>query len=292
MAMQLPVPILPTGFRFQPTDEELAVNYLQRRTVGQLSPIPIIADVDIYSFNPWELPSMALLGEHEWYFFTPRDHRYPNSVRPNHSAPSGFWRAIGTDKPIQVGGVQDAPIATRKSLVFYIGRTPMEIKTTWIMHEYRLTNTRGATISSSPTGTTPYPNEWVLCKIFNNALLPDNSPPTNVARSEGHPPSPLGNPLPVGFIIENNNNMLFPIQEGQEGTFSQAHQHHQPVPAIFPNLEPPGTGNNPSLNGVAAAVADNGRLDEEDTSAYTFSDQEMEQMLMDLMDQDFFKDEE
>uniref|UniRef100_J3M774 NAC domain-containing protein n=3 Tax=Oryza brachyantha TaxID=4533 RepID=J3M774_ORYBR len=190
MTMQQVFPILPMGFRFHPTDEELVVNYLQRRAIGQMCPIPIIADVDIYNFNPWELPSVALFGEYEWYFFTLRDHKYPNSVRSSRSAASGFWKATGTDKPIQVASMQDTPIAMKKALVFYVGRPPMETKTTWIMHEYRLTNTRGPPMASYSSSSTPqYPwvtlDEWVLCKIFSKAPGPEpnsNTPPSNVTR--------------------------------------------------------------------------------------------------------------
>nr|ACJ54903.1 NAM protein [Oryza sativa Japonica Group] len=303
MAMQLSLPVLPTGFRFHPTDEELVINYLQRRATGLSCPIPIIADVEIYNFNPWELPSMALFGEHEWYFFTLRDHRYPNSVRPSRSAASGFWKATGTDKPVQVANMQSTPVAMKKALVFYVGRPPMETKTTWIMHEYRLTNTGGSTASHpSLSSSTAHPSvkldEWVLCKIFNKSPEPDNTaPPSNVvSRLQCSPPlpppaAPPGNypPLPVGATNDGGvfacaGDMLFTIQEHQEGTPSM-------LPPI-PNLEPPAaTIGNSSLNGTAAAAAaadGHGRLEEEDTSAYTFTDQEMEQMLMDLMDQDFF----
>ncbi|KAL8245253.1 hypothetical protein R6Q59_011511 [Mikania micrantha] len=42
----------------------------------------------------------ALFGEDEWYFFTPRDKKYPNGLRPNRMAGSGYWKAAGTDRPI------------------------------------------------------------------------------------------------------------------------------------------------------------------------------------------------
>ena len=48
---------LPPGFRFHPTDEELVTHYLCRRCAGLLISAPIIAEIDLYKFDPWQLPS-------------------------------------------------------------------------------------------------------------------------------------------------------------------------------------------------------------------------------------------
>lgn len=79
-------------------------------------------------------------GEDEWYFFTPRDRKYPNGVRPNRTAASGFWKATGTDKPI-LSAAGSRRIGVKKALVFYTGRPPKGVKTDWIMTEYRLPDT-------------------------------------------------------------------------------------------------------------------------------------------------------
>lgn len=86
------------------------------------------------------LTEKALFGEEEWYFFSPRDRKYPNGVRPNRAAASGFWKATGTDKPI-LTSCGSKSIGVKKALVFYIGRPPRGVKTEWIMNEYRLLNT-------------------------------------------------------------------------------------------------------------------------------------------------------
>lgn len=85
----------------------------------------------------------ALFGEKEWYFFSPRDRKYPNGARPNRAAASGYWKATGTDKTIVAslpcgGRSQENIIGVKKALVFYKGKPPKGIKTNWIMHEYRL----------------------------------------------------------------------------------------------------------------------------------------------------------
>lgn len=45
------------GFRFHPTDEELVGFYLKRKIQHKSIPIEIIKQVDIYKYDPWDLPS-------------------------------------------------------------------------------------------------------------------------------------------------------------------------------------------------------------------------------------------
>ncbi|CAH8391242.1 unnamed protein product [Eruca vesicaria subsp. sativa] len=169
-----PQPNLPPGFRFHPTDEELVVHYLKRKAASAPLPVSIIADVDLYKFDPWELPAKASFGEQEWYFFSPRDRKYPNGARPNRAATSGYWKATGTDKPV-LASDGNQKVGVKKALVFYSGKPPKGIKSDWIMHEYRL-------IDNKPNNRPPgcdYGNkknslrldDWVLCRIYkkNNA---------------------------------------------------------------------------------------------------------------------------
>ncbi|CAH8327418.1 unnamed protein product [Eruca vesicaria subsp. sativa] len=169
-----PQPNLPPGFRFHPTDEELVVHYLKRKAASAPLPVAIIAEVDLYKFDPWELPAKASFGEQEWYFFSPRDRKYPNGARPNRAATSGYWKATGTDKPVLASN-GNQKVGVKKALVFYSGKPPKGIKSDWIMHEYRL-------IDNKPNNRPPgcdFGNkknslrldDWVLCRIYkkNNA---------------------------------------------------------------------------------------------------------------------------
>ncbi|KAL2343991.1 hypothetical protein Fmac_005276 [Flemingia macrophylla] len=175
-------PKLPPGFRFHPTDEELVVHYLKRKAASAPLPVAIIADVDLYKFDPWELPSKATFGEQEWYFFSPRDRKYPNGARPNRAATSGYWKATGTDKPILTSDGHQK-VGVKKALVFYGGKPPKGVKTNWIMHEYRLTNDSFNSSSRPPPLAHDSPNkknslrldDWVLCRIYkksNSSTLP------------------------------------------------------------------------------------------------------------------------
>ncbi|CAA2967608.1 NAC domain-containing protein 2-like [Olea europaea var. sylvestris] len=150
---------LPAGFRFHPTDDELVVHYLCRKCAGQPITAPIIAEIDLYKFDPWDLPAMALYGEKEWYFFSPRDRKYPNGSRPNRAAGTGYWKATGADKPVG----KPKTLGIKKALVFYAGKAPTGVKTNWIMHEYRLANVD----RSAGKRNNLRLDDWVLCRIYN-----------------------------------------------------------------------------------------------------------------------------
>jgi hypothetical protein len=159
---------LPPGFRFHPTDEELVAHYLCARAAGRRPPVSIIAEVDLYRFDPWDLPERALFGRREWYFFTPRDRKYPNGSRPNRAAGSGYWKATGADKPVEHGG---RTAGIKKALVFYHGKPPRGVKTEWIMHEYRLAEAGGARANKSGAGTLRVSGEHLASSLLQVVLF-------------------------------------------------------------------------------------------------------------------------
>ncbi|VAH65305.1 unnamed protein product [Triticum turgidum subsp. durum] len=201
---------LPPGFRFHPTDDELVVHYLCRKVAGQPQPVPIIAEVDLYKFNPWDLPGApslpplspplpcfflssflllgsvccadlgvraerALFGSREWYFFTPRDRKYPNGSRPNRSAGTGYWKATGADKPVAPRESGGRTVGIKKALVFYSGRAPRGVKTDWIMHEYRIAEADRAPGKKGSLKVTPASSfQFALCSptiLINQSIL-------------------------------------------------------------------------------------------------------------------------
>lgn len=60
---------LPAGFRFHPTDEELVNHYLCRKCAGLPISVPIIAEIDLYKYDPWELPGTFLIIIGKWVFW-------------------------------------------------------------------------------------------------------------------------------------------------------------------------------------------------------------------------------
>lgn len=52
--------IMLPGFRFHPTDEELVGFYLKKKIQQRSLPIELIKQVDIYKYDPWDLPSKII----------------------------------------------------------------------------------------------------------------------------------------------------------------------------------------------------------------------------------------
>ncbi|KZV23257.1 protein FEZ [Dorcoceras hygrometricum] len=155
------------GFRFHPTDEELVGFYLRKKIQQKPLSIELIKQLDIYKYDPWDLPKLAATGEKEWYFYCPRDRKYRNSTRPNRVTGAGFWKATGTDRPIYSSQGSKC-IGLKKSLVFYKGRAAKGIKTDWMMHEFRLPSVSDSALSTRYVDKLNIPaNEaWAICRIF------------------------------------------------------------------------------------------------------------------------------
>ncbi|WVY90507.1 hypothetical protein V8G54_036021 [Vigna mungo] len=184
--------VLP-GFRFHPTDEELVGFYLRRKVEKKPLRIELIKQIDIYKYDPWDLPSKitflfvnyflydycidwfgflcggdwcmyeeaSSVGEKEWYFFCIRGRKYRNSIRPNRVTGSGFWKATGIDKPIYCVKEPHECIGLKKSLVYYRGSAGKGTKTDWMMHEFRLPPNEKST-----TNDIQEAEVWTLCRIF------------------------------------------------------------------------------------------------------------------------------
>ena len=153
------------GFRFHPTEEELIDFYLRRKVEGKRFSVDLIAFLDLYRYDPWQLPgspspnpvylstplcclkdrlandrllaALATIGEKQWFFYVPRDRKYRNGDRPNRVTTSGYWKATGADRVIR-SSESLRPIGLKKTLVFYYGKAPKGTRSSWIMNEYRL----------------------------------------------------------------------------------------------------------------------------------------------------------
>ncbi|KAJ1379305.1 NAC domain [Sesbania bispinosa] len=154
---------LPPGFRFHPTDEELVSYYLKRKINGRKIELEIIPEVDLYKCEPWDLPGKSLLPgkDLEWYFFSPRDRKYPNGSRTNRATKSGYWKATGKDRKVHS---QSRAVGMKKTLVYYRGRAPHGSRTGWVMHEYRLDERECETNSGLQ-------DAYALCRVIKKSAV-------------------------------------------------------------------------------------------------------------------------
>ncbi|KAL6589977.1 hypothetical protein ACP70R_050180 [Stipagrostis hirtigluma subsp. patula] len=160
------------GFRFHPTEEELLEFYLKQAAQGKKLKFDIIPTVHLYRHDPWELPGLARIGEREWYFFVPRDHRKMaaggcGGGRPSRTTERGFWKATGSDRAVRCAADPKRLIGLKKTLVYYEGRAPRGTKTDWVMNEYRLPDANAAAAAGSPNSPK---EDIVLCKIYRKAV--------------------------------------------------------------------------------------------------------------------------
>ncbi|KAL8244123.1 hypothetical protein R6Q59_010381 [Mikania micrantha] len=222
--------VLPPGFRFHPTDEELITHYLVKKVFDHTFSAKAIGEVDMNRIEPWQMPGLAKMDGKEWYFFCMRDKKYPTGLRTNRATDAGYWKATGKDKEIFRG---KSLVGMKKTLVFYKGRAPKGEKTNWVIHEFRLEGR-----SSVQTGPKSK-NEWVICRVFHkssgdkklnsggNGLPQLTESSTSSGSGDGmikpesihvpcfsNPDTILNNP---SYTFDHNSNGSYSFQAGQSG---------------------------------------------------------------------------
>ncbi|KAI3509098.1 hypothetical protein L1887_24124 [Cichorium endivia] len=187
------------GFRFHPTEEELVEFYLRRKVEGKRFNVELITFLDLYRYDPWELPALAAIGEKEWFFYVPRDRKYRNGDRPNRVTTSGYWKATGADKMIKTDSRRS--IGLKKTLVFYSGKAPKGIRSSWIMNEYRLPQHETERLQKT---------EISLCKVYKRSGVEDHQslPRSHQTRSTSRPSNYDNNQ-------QSQNSSTFNYFEGQ-----------------------------------------------------------------------------
>ncbi|XP_038883494.1 NAC domain-containing protein 90-like [Benincasa hispida] len=162
---------LPPGFRFYPTEEELVSFYLYHKLEGGREAFNGVVDqiipvLDIYHFNPWDLPQFAgevcKRDEEQWFFFIPRQESEARGGRPKRVTTTGYWKATGSPSYVYSSNNHKS-IGVKRSMVFYNGRAPKGTKTQWKMNEYKL-------IGHHFPSTTTFPNNKLsLCRIYKKS---------------------------------------------------------------------------------------------------------------------------
>ncbi|XVE75930.1 hypothetical protein DITRI_Ditri12bG0131200 [Diplodiscus trichospermus] len=164
---------MPPGFRFYPTEEELVSFYLHHKLEREREDLNRLMDrvipiVDIYEFNPWDLPQFS---EHlchkdpeQWFFFIPRQESEARGGRPRRLTTTGYWKATGS--PGCVYSSNNRPIGVKRSMVFYNGRAPNGRKTEWKMNEYKAIE---EAVSSNGASTPTLRHEFSLCRVYKKS---------------------------------------------------------------------------------------------------------------------------
>ncbi|TYI71242.1 hypothetical protein E1A91_D08G280300v1 [Gossypium mustelinum] len=237
---------LPPGFRFHPTDEELVAYYLHNKITGRPIELEVIPEVDLYKFEPWDLPDKSYLPskDMEWYFYSPRDKKYPNGSRTNRATRGGYWKATGKDRAVQS---QKRAVGIKKTLVYYRGRAPHGIRTNWVMHEYRLLN---STLKDC----------YALCRVFKKniqILKPKEEEAVgnnnNVDKEKQlHGEETSGNEIPKGRQVEiEDENLITSSSDLTQGT------SYETGMAMADDNQPPFTSDeaNSSANNISSSLA-------------------------------------
>jgi hypothetical protein len=122
--------ILPLGFRFMPTDEELISHYLVKKVKGEELSWDGIPDYDLYGEKPpWEI-----CGDQEKvYFFTTLKKLSKNRVA--RTAGCGVWHENCT---VKIYDNRGDIIGARKLFNFNVKEGSTTKNSNWIMHEFSL----------------------------------------------------------------------------------------------------------------------------------------------------------
>ncbi|XP_010906173.3 NAC domain-containing protein JA2 [Elaeis guineensis] len=158
-----------TGWRFQPSEDELLDSFLRKKILGQPLSYHMIVEADVYGDDPKNLTAQYSMAnrDREWYFFTSTTRKHPgasDSSQASRRAGAGRWKARQRIKTVLDS---DHKVLGSKQCFCYRERCPSggETKTTWLMEEYSIPDLRRKAGASGINGSNKL-DEWVICKIY------------------------------------------------------------------------------------------------------------------------------
>ncbi|KAF8044209.1 hypothetical protein BT93_A2252 [Corymbia citriodora subsp. variegata] len=231
---------LPPGFRFFPTEEELVSFYLRNRLEAAKEDLlgkihRVIPVLDIYEFNPWDLPQFAgdlcRADPEQWFFFIPRQESEYRGGRPRRLTTTGYWKATGSPGFVYSS---NRIVGVKRTMVFYTGRAPKGVKTEWKMNEYKAFEGEASSPQEIPVVTR---HEFSVCRVYKK---------TKTLRSFDR--------RPMGEIIRSSHTF-------QQDTVPEDdhHQHHQEM-ASPRWSSPPFMGRASSSPDSSGASGDHGTI--------------------------------
>ncbi|XP_065002471.1 NAC domain-containing protein 91-like [Musa acuminata AAA Group] len=161
-----PIDLVPSGYRFLPTAEELLVDYLANWVAGAPLPGRAVAFADVYGTEPWNL-----LGSdrQEGYFFAERKPKNSGGSRVDRKAGSGSWTLYKKQETVKsmVGG-REMVFGRKSCLSFNDGRRK---NSGWTMYEFEMCSSGGFETRSD---VSPHPTAVVQSDV--------SPPPTAVVQ--------------------------------------------------------------------------------------------------------------
>ncbi|XP_022714611.1 NAC domain-containing protein 55-like [Durio zibethinus] len=170
--------IIPDGYRFLPTDEELVLKYLLKKVRGEPLSSEAVIDMEIYGDNdkePWKIFGES--SSEKFYVFT-KLKKKGKGRRIERKAGCGTWKGQRTDP---VKDSQNNQVGFKKLFVFEVKSTSGTKNANnghWLMNEFSLLNDR---------------SDYVLCTIRNKhaIVVVDNQPRPKKMRFSSSPEKEL-----------------------------------------------------------------------------------------------------
>ncbi|XP_043714774.1 putative NAC domain-containing protein 94 [Telopea speciosissima] len=129
----------PNGYSFEPEEDQLILDYLNKKVAEPSLRVSFIKEVDIYSFHPTELITFTDdCRSKNYYFFTQRKRKHQQgSSRASRQAKDGsVWKATSGQQPVN-DSKSNTPIGLKTTLVYFENKNGIKAKTNWIMHEFQ-----------------------------------------------------------------------------------------------------------------------------------------------------------
>ncbi|XP_050155943.1 NAC domain-containing protein 69-like [Malus sylvestris] len=130
--------LLPVGYRFHPTEEELISHYLKLKLRGKDSLVSdAIREINICNYEPRELPEISLIkSDDEWYFYNRPIYKKNSRNEVERATATGFWKSTGKEKIVKAR--DNKIIGKKRILTFRQGRGCNAPITNWVMHEFSI----------------------------------------------------------------------------------------------------------------------------------------------------------
>ncbi|KAJ4712226.1 NAC domain containing protein [Melia azedarach] len=169
--------------------------------------VHMIQEIDIYSYEPWDLPGMES-EEQVLYIFSEPCYKYNKSKRAHRRTNEGYWKVTGEGSDIN-------EIGRKRILSFYHRRS----KTGWVMHEFYIFKEDSR-----------YKKDFVLCRVEKKRDNKHGASTTNAGQSNQQLVFCSTQP-----VTENTISEAVPVEQPSNNWVSDSNQVTE---NIFSKIQP------------------------------------------------------